>query len=114
MDWSDYLEQKLVTMFPETKRRDAVEAELARYGIGDHEPEAERVRLAVLKLSGPDLERVRTHVRAAKGDYRDVLAWAEYPAQIKANSWRLPEHERERLRVADLAQYAAWLEQGHE
>ena len=97
MDWSDYLEQKLLAMFPESARRDAAEAELARYGVGDHEPEA---------------ERVRTHVRAAKGDYRDVLAWAEYPAQVKANSWRLPDHERERLRLADLAQYAAWLEQG--
>jgi hypothetical protein len=70
----------------------------------------EQMRLAILKLAGDDLDRLRSNVRAAKGDYRDVLAWAEYPAQIKADSWRLPEGERERLKQADLAQYLAWLE----
>ena len=111
MDWSAYLELKLGRLFPESTQRATAEAELGRYGMGDHEPEAERVRLAVLKLSGGDLERLRANVRAAKGDYRDVLAWAEYPGQIHANSWRLPEPEREQLRQADLAQYAAWLEE---
>jgi hypothetical protein len=111
MDWSAYLEQKLGQLFPEPARRASAAAELGRYGMGDHEPEAERVQLAILKLSGADMERVRANVRAAKGDYRDVLAWAEYPGQMRANSWRLPEPEREQLRQADLAQYAAWLEE---
>ncbi len=111
MNWSDYLEQKLGSLFPDPARRATVEAELGRYGLGDHEPEVARVQLAILKLSGDDIERVRSHVRAAKGDYRDILAWAEYPAQMKGNSWRLPEAEREALRRADLEQYAAWLEQ---
>jgi hypothetical protein len=111
MDFADHLGQKLELLFPDPDQRASAEAELGRYGIGDHEPEAERVRLAVLKLAGDDLERLRSNVRAAKGDYRDVLAWAEYPAQIKADSWRLPDDERERLVQADLAQYHAWLKQ---
>lgn len=111
MDWSAYLELKLGQLFPEPEQRATAEAELGRYGMGDYEKEVERVQLAILKLSGSDLERLRANVRAAKGDYRDVLAWAEYPGQIRANSWRLPEPEREQLRQADLAQYAAWLEE---
>ena len=110
MDFAEHLEQKLALLFPDLDQRASAEVELGRYGIGDHEPEAERVRLAILKLAGDDLDRLRSNVRAAKGDYRDVLAWAEYPAQIKADSWRLPEGERERLKQADLAQYLAWLE----
>ena len=110
-DWIEHLQQKLTALFPDLEQRATAEAELGRYGVGDHEPEAERVRLAVLKLAGGDLERLRINVRAAKGDYRDVLAWAEFPGQIKANSWRLPAEEREQLIQADLAQYLAWLEQ---
>jgi hypothetical protein len=30
---------------------------------------------------------------------------------MKANNWRLPEAERERLAEADLAQYLTWLGQ---
>ena len=111
MDWSTYLELKLGQLFPEPGKRATAEAELGRYGMGDYEKEVERVQLAILKLSGADIERLRANVRAAKGDYRDVLAWAEYPGQMRANSWRLPESEREQLRQADLAQYAAWLEE---
>ena len=57
MDWSAYLELKLGQLFPESTQRATAEAELGRYGMGDHEPEAERVHLAILKLSGGDLER---------------------------------------------------------
>jgi hypothetical protein len=111
MDFVEHLELKLDQLFPDDDRRVIAAAELGRYGIGDHEPEPERVRLAILKLAGNDLERIRSNVRAAKGDYRDVLAWAEYPGQMKANNWRLPEAERERLAEADLAQYLTWLGQ---
>ena len=70
MDWSAYLELKLGQLFPEPEQRATAEAELGRYGMGDYEKEVERVQLAILKLSGSDLERLRANVRAAKGDYR--------------------------------------------
>lgn len=49
------------------------------YGVEPHEPERERVPLAILKLSGGDADRVLATVEAANRDYRDVLRWAEYP-----------------------------------
>ena len=60
--------------------RDAatVLALLDRYGTRRSEPEQERVQLAVLKLSGGDIERLRHGLDVARQDYRDVLYWAEY------------------------------------
>lgn len=49
------------------------------YGIEAHEPERERVQLAILKLSCGDADRLLATVQAANEDYRDVLWWAEYP-----------------------------------
>jgi hypothetical protein len=52
---------------------------LDRYGTRRPEPERERVQLAVLKLSGGDIEKLRHNLEVARQDYRDVLYWAEYP-----------------------------------
>ena len=49
------------------------------YGVEPHEPERERVQLAILKLSEGDVARLLATVEAANKDYRDVLWWAEYP-----------------------------------
>ena len=55
----------------------AVVAELlAQYGDAGHEREAERIHLLILKMSRRDIERIRSLVKAAKRDYRDVIAWA--------------------------------------
>ncbi len=60
--------------------RDAatVLALLDRYGTRRSEPERERVQLAILKLSGGDIEKLRHDLDVARQDYRDVLYWAEY------------------------------------
>jgi hypothetical protein len=34
-------------------------------------------------LSGPDLIEIDSKVQGAKEDYRDVIAWAEYPTQMR-------------------------------
>jgi hypothetical protein len=47
---------------------------LDQYGIEKHEPERERVQLAIIALSGGDKERLLRYVRDAKIDYRDILA----------------------------------------
>ena len=49
------------------------------YGLEPHERERERVQLAILKLSGGDVDRLLATVQAANRDCRDVLWWAEYP-----------------------------------
>ena len=109
-DHATWLQRKLLVLFPESGRRAEAQRLLERYGGAPHERQPERVRLAVLKLSGPDLEQLRANITSAKADYRDVLAWAEYPHQSRAPSWRLPAAERRELIARDRAEYLAWLE----
>lgn len=99
------LDQKLRALFLDASQRREAEKELARYGTERYEQEAVRVQLAVLKLAGADVQRLRSYVDPAKGDYQDVLAWAEYPAQMETDSGRLPPAERKTLIVRDRQQY---------
>lgn len=105
------IRRKLGTLFPDESQRREAERELARYGLESYELEAVRVRLAVLKLGGRDLESVRSLVEAAKEDYRDVLAWAEYPAQMKAGPCGVTPSERTVQARGDREQYEDWLRQ---
>ena len=52
---------------------------LDEYGTEPHEPERERVQLAILKLSARDEGKLLHNVAAAKQDYRDILMWSEEP-----------------------------------
>lgn len=89
--------------------RDAAAAALERYGHAPHEREPVRVRVAALKLSQGDLGRLREAIDRARRDYRDVLAWAEYPEELERPTWRLPPEEVQGIRARDLAQYRDWL-----
>jgi hypothetical protein len=95
-------------LFPLEERSAAV-AILDRYGSALHEREPVRVRVAALKLSGGNLAELERVIGQAKRDYRDVLAWAEYPDELVQPTWRLPEDQVARIRGADRAQYLAWL-----
>jgi hypothetical protein len=66
----------VTTVFPKPDA-DTVLQILARY----KGPETERVHLAILALSGPDPEEVKRRVGQARGDYRDILLWAEEPEE---------------------------------
>jgi len=52
------------------------------------------------------------YIEAARGDYRDVLAWAEYPEQLRSGKTRYntPLDEYEAMLERDRIQYEAWLE----
>jgi len=69
-----------------------------------------RVRLAALKLAGGDLDRLRQQIEAAKYDYRDVLASAEYPAYFKKmfRIDKLPADEKQKIIDEDWRQYETW------
>src|SRR5687767_10672686 len=72
--------------------------------------ECERVQLAVLKLAGGNVERLRYEIEGAKRDYRDVLGPAEYPGYRKMFRMdKLPPEERQRIIDADWKQYQDWL-----
>lgn len=54
---------------------DVARALLSRYAGR----EVERVRRAIVLLSGGQMANLAHFVKRAKQDYRDVLYWAEYP-----------------------------------
>ena len=97
----------------EAERSEAL-AGLALYGVAAHEREVPRVRLAIVKLSAGQIDRVKDLVGQAKQDYRDVLMWAESPEEgqsLWTTSARTPEQRRElaAIRQRDLEQHARWL-----
>ena len=61
-DHEAWLERKLLVLFPESDRRAEAQEILDAYGGAGHEREPARVRLAVLKLSGPDLAHPLTQM----------------------------------------------------
>jgi hypothetical protein len=92
---------------------DVVMAVLSEYGSEKWEREQARVRLAALKLAKGDLEKLKDEITAAKGDYRDVLAAAEYPKYFYTVALfgmkGASRKERQRMITEDGAQYEAWL-----
>ena len=86
--------------------------ELDGYGIELYDRERERVQLGILKLSGGKLERLPALVDMAKGDYRDVLAYAEYPEEVRLSYEvirKLPPEKIQAIRSRDREQYLQWL-----
>jgi hypothetical protein len=101
----DKLLAKIRQVFPDAEPAD-VQRQLDEY-TG---PERLRVQLAVVKLSDEDHRGSPTHyLDAARTDYRDVLAWAEYPQQLRPDWFTLSVIERARVLKADRQQYARWL-----
>jgi hypothetical protein len=107
-DHKEILERKLAGMFPDEAIRSQAREILDAYGEESSEEGANRVRLAILKLSKPSLESVREYTQCARVDFRDVLAWAEYPNQIK-NPPLKDEEKRKALIEQDRKQYEKWL-----
>ena len=54
-------------------------------GVESYERERIRVQLAIIKLSEGDRGQLEEYVSLAKTDYRDVLAYAEYPEEMKTS-----------------------------
>jgi hypothetical protein len=80
---------------------------LIRYGRGDGEKN--RVCAAALKLAGGDMVQLEHYIDVALSDFRDVLAWAEYPAYMDCVLGPKDESEAKALIDADWQQYQAWL-----
>lgn len=76
---------------------DEAVALLMTYGEDPADRDVDRVRDAVLRLSAGDLMRLRHNIAAARSDYRDVLFWANNPAD--ASEPKSYEELVERLRL---------------
>ena len=88
---------------------------LNQYGVEEYQRERDRVQLAILKLSQGQFDLLEYYLEVACSDYRDVLAWAEYPEVMKlgftAKSQLSPTEVRS-LRLRDRQQYLDWLQEG--
>jgi hypothetical protein len=108
---SDLIIGKIRQIFPRENPADVLRI-LEFYGTDGGEKETERVRLAVLKLCGGDLSELHELTVAAKKDYRDVLAWAEFSNQVRisfAEFAALPPDTAKEICELDRHQYLAWL-----
>lgn len=87
-----------------------VERILAKYDEGY--PEQYRVQASILKLAEGNLAALDKYVEAAKGDYRDVLYWAEYP-NFNVHGFsiadKLPQVQIDQIIEKDWDQYENWL-----
>ena len=64
------------TLYGESSLKEVL-AVLDEYGTESHEPEVNRVHLAILQLSEGKKEKLLYFVKTAKVDYRDVLAFQQ-------------------------------------
>lgn len=78
----------------------AILAALDLYGTEPHEPERERVQVAIIELSRGSKDKLLQYVQIAKTDYRDVLAWNQLGP--------LPEAEGEKLENEARALIQKW------
>ena len=87
------------------------ERTLGVYGDESDPAGRERVWLAIIKLAEGDLAALRKMTDAALTDFRDVLAWAEYPEQMREETWRMDESSKEYREILerDRRQYEDWL-----
>ena len=100
--------KKAKDVFPNTDTS-AIMSILDQYGVEPYEQERERVQVAILKLSDGDMQSLKESVEAAKQDYRDVLAYAEFPLEMKSETWKLDEQKAKEIREKDRKQYLEWL-----
>jgi hypothetical protein len=81
---------------------------LDEYGTEPFERGRARVQLAILKLSEGRRDRLPELVAMAKRDYRDVLAYAEYPEEMRlgfVEMRKLSREEAQAVRRRDREQY---------
>ena len=62
-----------------------------------------------LKLAGGSLKKLKECAQAALTDYRDILAWAEYPREMRLDV-RATSEQKAAARRADAQEYTHWLD----
>lgn len=66
------------------------------YGTVAHEPERERVQLAIVELCQGKQEKLAELIAVAKQDYRDILCWAQI-GPLPESDGRLLEQKARQL-----------------
>jgi len=108
-DHRKLLPKLLEKMFPLEEDQALVVDIMGRYGHEEFHREAERVKMAILKLAGRSPERIRYYTLMACRDYRDVLSAAEYPNQVGKDFLREKDPARySQIVEKDKKQYQDW------
>lgn len=109
VDYQHTLSCALRKLFPDEDQRKTVAELLTRFSC---QPDWKaRVGLAVLHLSGTDIDRVR-QLLSQHSDPRDTISMAEYPLQSRC--WKPRGMDKTEYRNAidqDLKNYTAWLDE---
>lgn len=103
--------EKIAQYWPHEDKKEILRV-LERYGKEVNERGRTRVQLAIIKLSEGKKSKLDEWVERAKRDYRDVVAYAEYPEEMRLSFIRmrqLSKDEVKALRQRDRAQYLEWL-----
>lgn len=104
----DAVLKRIRQVFPDRDPNEILSC-LEDYGTESYETGKYRVYLAILKLCEEEkLSDPSRYVKAAKKDFRDVVARAEYPNQMKHGPVSDPEQSA-RLKKQDEEQFQAWL-----
>ena len=105
--------RKIKKMWPDADPQEILDL-LNEYGTESYETGRTRVQLGILKLSRGDRERLPDLVKMAKVDWRDVLAYSEYPEEMRTDPTRMrdmPKEEARSIRERDRRQYEKWLKE---
>ena len=108
----DEVLEKIKGYWPDENPQGIMEI-LEEYGKESWEGGRSRVYPAILMLSEGNQDQLEGLVAMAKADYRDVLAYAEVPEEMKTGymeSREMPEEELKALRERDREQYLDWLD----
>jgi hypothetical protein len=109
----DRVLRKIKKLWPDADPQEIMDL-LNGYGTESYETGVERIQLAILKLSRGEREHLPDLVKMAKTDFRDVLAYAEYPEEMKTDPDKMrnmPEEEAKSVRRRDRDQYEKWLKE---
>lgn len=86
---------------------------IEEFGKQDWNRPSPRVHLAILKLASGNLDQLLDATKTAIEDFRDVLAWAEYPRYIREIGFHdVPDSVKQAVIDDDWKQYREWLEKG--
>ena len=66
IDYTVVLAQVIMKLFPNEAQRSEVSMILSAYGRKDFHREVERVHLDILKVSGPDIEKIKQPVNRGR------------------------------------------------
>lgn len=110
MDYQTIYALALSKMFSDQTSQDEAQTILSQYGKESYHQEPDRIKVAILKLCENNPENLTSLTAQACADFRDILAWAEYPESSKRWSLKAKNPEKyHKILEKDRQQYLMWV-----